>query len=144
MTDPAGEIAVWARANAACFELVPLVEMHEGEQKEVGYTLELYARLPMEKPSGPERRAAAAEVLGKLREIVESLRPESEDVRVKIDPPRTAAHLRRENKMKPEVRLSAQVYHAHDYFAPVTKEERARLPSVERKLTALGLKRGRW
>ena len=144
MADPEGDVAAWARANAACFDLVPLVEMKEGKKIQVGITLELYARLPMDKPPGPERRAAAAEVLGKLRQIVESLRPESGEVRVQVEPPRTAAYLRRETEMEPEVRLSAQIYHAHDYFAPVTEDERARISTLERRLTTLGLKRGHW
>jgi hypothetical protein len=46
--------------------------------------------------------------------------------------------------MAPEILLSAQVYHADNYFTAVTEQKRARLSQFERKLTALGIKRGHW
>jgi hypothetical protein len=137
------ETVSWAQAHEASFELTPLIEMHEGKKLHVGYTLDLYAELPLEKLGTPERQAVALAALSKLREVVESLHPEG-DVRIQVDPGLPGGCLRPANDMDPEVCLSARIYHGHDYFAPVTEAERAQLLRVERALTALGLKRGHW
>jgi hypothetical protein len=73
MTEALGDVAAWARAHEACFEMAPLVELVKGRKVQVGFTISLYARLPLDKPAGEERRKDAAKVLEGLREIVESL-----------------------------------------------------------------------
>jgi hypothetical protein len=134
----------WAKEHAACFEITPLLESRAG-RIQVGYTLELYARLPLEKTPGPERRAEAERAWEELRKLALSLAPaEDRGIRVEIEPRRGAASLRAANEMEPELQLSARVFHAGDYFAPVTQEDRDKLPGLERRLTAMGLRRGHW
>lgn len=135
----------WAREHRACFDITPLMESRGGQRLQVGYTIELYARLPTEKAPGPERREASAKIWEALRTIALSLAPAADSgIRVEIEPPRTAAFLRPTNDMEPEILLTARVFHAGDYFAPVTNDERGKLPSLERRLTAIGLRRGHW
>jgi hypothetical protein len=57
---------------------------------------------------------------------------------------RTAAVLRRETEMKPEVTLRARILHAGDAFEAVTRDERQALSVFEKKLVAMGLKAGHW
>jgi hypothetical protein len=145
MSTSDADTAAWAREHRACYELQPLVERHGGSKIQVGFTLTLYAALPMEKGPGPERREAGRQIWEKLREVVESLAPPADSrARAEIEPPRTAAFLRPENQMQPEIGLTARVFHGDDYFAPVTGEERNKLAGAEQKLASLGLKRGHW
>ena len=46
--------------------------------------------------------------------------------------------------MEPEVMLTARIFHAAEYFATVTEQERAALSGLEKRLTAMGLKQGHW
>ena len=125
--------------------MAPLVEMVKGRRLQVGFTVSLYARLPMGKGPGAERRAEAAKVWQGLREIVESLVPkEGGGARVEVDAPRTAAVFRPESQMKPEIALVARVFHAEGSFAEVTAEERDRLAVAAKRLTEMGLKQGHW
>ena len=136
---------IWARDHRACYDITPLVESRAGQRIQVGYALELYARLPLERAPGPERREASEKTWEELRTIALSLTPaEDRGVRVEIEPRRAAAFLRPTNDMEPEILLTARVFHAGDYFAPVTKEERDKLSGLEDKLTAMGLRRGHW
>jgi hypothetical protein len=135
----------WAKAHQACFEIAPLIEMRGSEKVQVGYAVDLYARLPMERAPGTERREEASRILERLRSIVSSLTPaQGSRARVEIEPPRTAAILRPENEMQPEISLRARLFHGDDYFAAVTDDERARISDVDRKLAALGLRMGHW
>ena len=139
------DAAAWARAHQACFEVTPLEESVKGRRVQVGFTVTLYAGLPLEKGPGGERRADTAKVWEGLREILQTLVPkEGSRARVEIDAPRPAAIFRPENEMKPEVSLSARLYHGEDYFAEVTAEERERLSALTKRLTELGLKQGHW
>jgi hypothetical protein len=114
--------------------------MVKGKKVQVGFTISLYARLPLETGPGPERRTAAAKVWEGLREIVKSLAPmRGSRARAEIDPPRTAAYFAPDSQMEPEVALSARVFHAADYLAEVTAGEGTKLHQVTRRLTELGL-----
>lgn len=135
----------WAREHQACFELTPLVEMRGAERIQVGYNVDLYARFPMHKERGEERTQAAVEIWNHLRTLLETAaKGAKSDARVEIDQMRTAAIMRQENKLQPEVNLRGRVFHAADYFAPVTAEERARMPSFEERLRVLGLRVKSW
>jgi hypothetical protein len=135
----------WARAHRACFQVGPLVEMRGKERVQVGFTMDLYAALPTEKPAGPERMEESHRILQRLRSIVESLvSPDGSEARVEIEPPRTAAYLRAENELNPEIGLRARIFHREGYFTNVTAGERERLSAVERKLTGMGLRSGHW
>ena len=122
----------WARAHQACFELTPLVEMRGSERIQVGFTVDLYARFPMDKERGEQRTQAAVEIWTQLKTLLETAaRSAKADARVEIEQMRIAAIMRQENKLQPELNLRGRVFHAADYFAPVTAEERARMPSFE-------------
>lgn len=139
------DIAGWARLHKVCYEISPLIEMDREQKVQVGYTIDFYAHLPVDKPPGPERRAAAVKIWERLRDIVQSFPPSSESpYRLKITAPRFAVYQRPQSHMEPEIMLSAQVFHAEKYFTPVSEEERAKLSAFERKLATLGIKRGHW
>jgi hypothetical protein len=119
--------------------------MRGGQTVQVGFTVDLYASLPQDEEPGPERIEASFRIWERLRSIVESLAPaEGSGVRVEIEPRRTAAYLRPENELKPEVGLRARVFHGDDYFAAVTSDERTRLSAAERRLAGMGLRAGHW
>jgi hypothetical protein len=142
---PENDVAEWAEAHQACFEIDPLIEMRGAEKIQVGFTLELYARLPMESGPGPERRQSGAAVWERLRTILESVLPrEGGSARVEIEPRRMAAVLRPENQMQPEVTLRARIFHADDLWKAVTPGDRDRREAFEKKLVAVGLKAGHW
>ena len=137
--------ATWARDHRACFQIGPLVEMRGKEKMQVGFTVDLYAALPLDKAAGPERLEEARRIWERLRTIVESLAPaEGSTARVEIEPFRTAAYLRRETEMKPEINLRARVFHGDAYFKSPTEDERKRLSAVEERLKAKGLRADNW
>ena len=137
--------ASWARSHLACFQVAPLVEMRGKEKVPVGFTVDLYAGLPLDQPPGEERMEQSRRLWERLRAMVESLAPaEASGVRVEVEPWRTAAYLRPENQLKPEVGLRARVFHAGDFFKATTADERAGLTEAERKLITMGLRAGHW
>jgi hypothetical protein len=139
------DIAARARAHKACFEMTPFTEMHHSERIQVGYTVDFYALLPMDRPAGEERREAGAEIWQQLKEILRiATRGEETGARMEIEPQIEGAVMRQQNDLQPEINLRAHVFHADEYFAAVTSEERDRVPIFEKKLTALGLRPGRW
>ena len=144
MSEVGSDVAAWARAHEACFEVAPLVEMVRGRKVQVGFTLSLYARLPLGTGPGPERVAAAAEIWEGLREIAQSLAPrEGTRARVEVESQRAAAFFAPEGRMLPEVAFNARVFHGGDYLADVTVDEEKRLRDVTRRLTEMGLKERR-
>ena len=138
------DIAAWARTHKACFEMTPLTEMRGSERIQVGYNVDLYALLPMDKAPGEERTAAGAEIWNRLKAIVEEATTEGGAARFEVEAARVGAIMRQQNDLQPEINLRARVFHAADYFAAVTNEERDRVPAFEKRLTTLGLKPGRW
>jgi hypothetical protein len=144
MSGVRSDVAAWAEAHGACFEVAPLVEMVKRRQVQVGFTLGLYARLPVETGPGPEREAAAAEIWEGLREIAQSLAPpEGSRAGVEIDSPRSAAFFAPEGRMRPEIAFNARLFHGDDYFAEVTVGEEKKVQDVTRRLTEMGLKERR-
>lgn len=140
MSEGESDLTAWAKGHAARFEVAPLFEMVKGRKVQVGFTASLYARLPLEKAPGAERRAEAAAIRERLAEIVQSLVPrEGSRARVEIDPPRAAVVLEPEGQREPEVALSARVFHGDDYFAEATVAEEKRVYDVIRRLTEIGL-----
>jgi hypothetical protein len=142
--DPA-ECRTWAQQNRVAWELSPLIEMRRGTQVQVGFELELWARIPVEIPPSGERQAAVEALWDRLREIAESLLPlAGSDGRIDVDPFEAAARLRPETQFTPEVLLSARLFHGSDLLAPVEPGDRERLKPLEERLSELGLKAGRW
>jgi hypothetical protein len=140
----ASDVAAWARDHGACFEVSPLVEIVKGRQVQVGFTIGLFARLPLEARPGPEREREAGKIREGLREIVESLAPpEGGRARLEVDASRPAVALAPEGGMEPEVGLHARVFHGDDYFAEATAAEEERLRAAVGRLTQMGLKERR-
>jgi hypothetical protein len=135
----------WARAHRACFQVGPLVEMRGKEKIQVGFTVDLYAALPLDKAAGSERIEESRRIWEHLRTVVESLRPaDGSTARVEIDPRRIAAYLRPENDKEPEINLRARVFHGDQYFKGPTADERKRMSAVESRLKEMGLRADHW
>jgi hypothetical protein len=119
--------------------------MERGEQVQVGFELELYARVPTEVPPSVERLTAVEAIWDRLRAIAESLLPlAGNDARLEVDPFDAAARLRPETQFAPEVLLSARLFHGPDLLAPIRPGDRERLQPVEDRLHELGLKARSW
>jgi hypothetical protein len=133
----------WTRENRVAYEIAPLVEMQGGERVQSGSTVTLYAAVPMEKAAGQERHDAARVLREELVALAEAAAPSADRAaRVQLEPPRTAV-LRPENEFKPEVGLTWQVLHKGE-ARPTSEEDRDKIAAFEKRLQALGLKRGRW
>lgn len=142
--DPA-ETRAWAERNKAAWELVPLIEMHRGERVQVGFELELYARIPTEIAPGGDRQDAILKIWDRLRQIAESLTPDEPKYdRLEVDPFDAAGRLRPETGFAPEVLLKARIFHASGYFEPASADERQHLRPLEDRLHELGLRQKTW
>src|SRR5262245_20637173 len=92
--------AGWAREHQASYQVGPLLEMRGKEKVQVGFTIDLSARLPVERAPGAERREEAARIWERLKTIVESLAPpEGAKARLEIEPREIVAYFRPENEM---------------------------------------------
>ena len=135
------EIPAWAKEHQASFEIAPMIEMRDGQKLQVGYEINLFAELPL----GGAGQQAVGGLWEGLRSIAEKLLPpEATKARLEVAPYRSAARLRPENEMEAEVMLTARLFHASDYFAPVDERERLALSVLEKRLTGMGLKQGHW
>ena len=142
--DPA-ECRTWAQQAKAAWELTPLIELERGTPVQVGFELELYARVPTEIPLSGERPDAGEAIWDRLREIAESLLPlAGADARIEVDPFEAATRLRPETQFTPEVLLSARVFHGADLLVPVKEGDRERLKPLEDRLHELGLRARSW
>jgi len=142
--DPA-ETQAWARDNKAAWEVAPLVEMHKGERLQVGFELEMYARIPVAIPPSAEREKVVEALWDRLREIAESLLPiVGDNSRIEVEPFEAAGRLRPETNFAQEVLLQARLFHAADYFAPVGDGDRERVKPLEAQLIAIGLRQRSW
>jgi len=136
------ETQQWARENKASWDLRPLVEVHEGQRVQVGFELELYARLP---DLSSEEEQPMEALWQRLREIAESLPPlVAKGARIEVDAFEAADRLRPETGFAPEVMLQARLFHASDYFTPVGESDRRQMKPLEDRLSALGLRQKSW
>jgi hypothetical protein len=136
--DPS-ECRAWAAEVKAAWEITPLVEMERGTPLQVGFELDLYARVPSGIAAGPGRLAAVERLWDRLRDVAESLRPLiGPDGRVELDPFDAAARLRPQTQFAPEILLSARLFHGPDLLAPMEPGERKRLKPLEDRLRELG------
>lgn len=139
------EVGAWAREHRACWEITPLIEMHRGEQVQVGFELDLFARIPTEIAPSEDRQRAVEAIWDRLRAIAESMLPlAGAEGRLDVEPFEAAGRLRPETQFAPEVLLKARLLHASDYFAPVNAEDRNRLKPIEERLLQLGLRARTW
>jgi hypothetical protein len=137
------EIRAWVEERRVSWDITRLVEMHEGASVQVGFTLNLYARVPTEIPPSSERRSAAIAIWDRLRSIVDSLaqqQPEGTDI--EIGPYDAEELFRRETGFKAEVSLEARIVHEKGHFQPL--DDRDRLRPIEERLRELGLRPGHW
>jgi len=138
-TPPRVDWVEWAKAHKACFDVQPLIEMHKGEKVQVGFELRLYAQMP---PDGERAGAASMEIYGRLREMLESVvGPDHPVARLEISSP-SAARVRAETGMTPEIELSARIVRRQGTFEPVPPDARENLAFLEHGLIGLGLRRG--
>jgi len=139
------ETRAWAEQNKAAWELAPLVEMHRGQRVQVGFELELYARIPIGIAAGDERQEAVVAIWDRLRQIAESIAPEEPaHSRLDVEAFDAAGRLRPETGFAPEVLLKARIFHASDYFEPASADERRLLRPLEERLRELGLRPKSW
>jgi hypothetical protein len=140
VSGPGPDVSAWAKAHAACFEVEPLIELLLGRRVQVGFTISLFARLPMDEQARAERWTRAAEIRATLRQLLESLAPaEGGRARLEIEPRRAAVTLSPEGEMQPEIAVNGRVFHGDEYFAEVTEGEEKRVYEVTRRLTEMGL-----
>jgi hypothetical protein len=134
--------AAWALEAKAAFELAPLFEPAQGGREQVGFELELYARIP----GGLAAPDAVVErIWRRLCEIAESLAPfAGEQGRVEVEAFDRADRLRRETGFAPEVLLRARLFHGGRYPDGVADDERAHRRQLEARLVALGLRPRSW
>lgn len=138
------ETRAWAAENRACWELVPLVERHQGQAVQVGFELSLFARIP-DLHASDERPAAVVALWDRLRDVALSLAPlVGGDARIEVDPFDAAGRLRPETQFAAEVMLQARIFHSSDYFAPASAADREHLRPLERRLGELGLRAKAW
>jgi len=142
--DPA-EIRSWAASHRATWELLPLVEMIQGERRQIGHVLNLYARIPVEIPPSEERSQAILALWDRLREIALSLGGLGlEGERVEVGPFDAAGRLRPETRFVPEIQLTARIVHPTRYLEAVAADEREHMRPLEERLRELGLRPGHW
>jgi len=142
--DPA-ECRTWAQQAKAAWEVTPLIEMERGTQVQVGFELNLFARVPTDVPPDADREASVESLWDRMREIAESLLPlAGTDARLEVDPFEAAARLRPETQFAPEILLSARLFHGSNLLDPVKPGDRERLKPLEDRLHELGLKHGSW
>ena len=134
------DVAAWAREHGVNYEVEPLIELVEGRQVQVGFALNLYARLPMDERPRSERWLDEALIRGKLHALLKSLAPPPGGRgRLQMQPDRAAAFLNASAGMAPEIVVTAHVFHGDQYFAPVTEDERTKVNEAARKLSELGV-----
>jgi hypothetical protein len=132
------EAVQWARDHHAGFELEPLVVAARGRRVHVGFTIRLYADLPVDARPHAERWSEAAEIQATLRQLLESLAPpDGGAVRLEIEPSRALALVVPGGDRAPEIAVRARVFHSEDYF--VTAREEKRIYAQARRLAEMGL-----
>ena len=139
------ECRAWAQQVKAAWEVTPLIEMERGTQVQVGFELNLFARVPPDVSADLQDQGAAEGLWDRLREIAESLVPlAGPEARLEVDPFEAAARLRPETQFAPEVLLSARLYHGSNLLQAVKPGDRERLKPLEDRLHDLGLKARTW
>ena len=137
------DVAAWAKAHGAGFEVAALIEQVRGRRAQIGFTVRLFARVPMDDRPQKERWAEAVEIRSRLLEILRSLAPAPGGRgRLEVEPSRTAATLDPGRELEPEVSVVGRVFHGDDYFAEVTEADRTKVYEGVRRLTEMGIPEG--
>jgi uncharacterized protein YecE (DUF72 family) len=135
----------WAGVHKACWEVQPLIELHEGRRMQVGFEFNIFAQFPRSVTTPETRTAAFPQLIAKLQELAQRVFPaEAAVARFEVQPIETAVRLRSESEFEPEVQLTVRVFHRQEYFQAVSDGDRKRLAPLEERLKALGLKAKAW
>ena len=137
------DVAAWAKTHGAGFEVAPLIEQVRGRRAQIGFTVRLFARMPMDARPQKERWAEAVEIRDRLLRILQSLAPPPEGRgRLEVEPFRAAATLDPTRELEPEISVVGRVFHGDDYFAEVKESERTKVYEGVRRLTEMGIPEG--
>jgi hypothetical protein len=135
--------AAWARENRVAFDVDPLLELVEGERRQVGFALKLFCAVPRADATGTHREQGDA-LRDELSVFLAAAFPVDERVaRTEREPGRTVV-ARAENGLQPEIGVTFRIFHGDEYLKTVTNEDRQGLTRVEKRLVELGLRRGHW
>jgi hypothetical protein len=98
------DVAAWAKTHGAGFEVAALIEQVRGRRVQIGFTVRLFARMPMDERPQKERWAEALEIRDRLVQILQSLAPAPGGRgRLEIEPFRSAATLDPTRELEPEI-----------------------------------------
>jgi hypothetical protein len=137
------DVAAWAKAHGAGYEVAALIEQVRGRRAQIGFTVRLFARMPMDERPQKERWAEAVDIRNRLREILQSLAPASGGRgRLEIEAPRSAATLDPTRELEPEISVVGRVFHGDDYFAEVTESDRTKVYEGVKRLAEMGIPEG--
>jgi uncharacterized protein YecE (DUF72 family) len=135
----------WSRTHKACWEVGPLVDLHEGRKVQVGFEFSIFAQFPATVTSSDERMVAFPKLRAQLEELAAAVFPaEGPVARFEVAPIETAVRLRSEAEFAPEMLLTVRVFHKQEYFQAVDASARQRLAPLEDRLKAHGLKARAW
>lgn len=135
----------WSRVHKACWEVQPLVELHQGQRLQVGFEIQLFVQFPPDVKGPEERRRVFPEIHARLAELCQEVFPsEGAVARFEVEPPEPSAKLRPETQFAAELQRTVRVFHKQEYFQGVAADARQRLLPLEERLKAFGLKPGSW
>lgn len=135
----------WTRTHHVSYQVQALQQSQGGQIVQVGFEIELAARLPNAPEEGESRRHATRAVLVTLTELATRVFPAQGDIaRFELAPFQPVAQLRTETGFEPEVRRVVKVYHKEDAARSVADGERQQLGPFEQRLQDLGVRRGAW
>jgi hypothetical protein len=139
--DPSA-VRTWAHDARAAFEIAPLFELERGQRVQLGFELDLYARIAGGLAASEGEISA---LWDRLREVAESLVGVlGADGRVEIAPFDMADRLRPETDFVPEVLLQARLYHGAEHVAAAPESGSGRIAPLEARLRELGLRPRSW
>ena len=134
------DVAAWAKEHGANYEVEPLIELVQGKQVQVGFAVNLYARLPIDERPRQERWLDEALIRGKLHAVLQSLAPPPGGRgRLVIQADRPVAFIAVSAGMVPEISATAHVFHGDDYLVAVTEGEKTKVYDAVKRLSQMGI-----
>jgi hypothetical protein len=133
------ETSDWIRKHKCTFDILPVVELLEGQATQLGYELNLHAELPVGDQITPELAKTVDELRDRLGDIIESLVPSDTKAHVERVPFRRAVRFPKGQGKNPMVTRSVRVFHP-DYSA-LRPGDREKLHPTEKRLEEMGFAR---
>jgi len=138
------ELKQLVEKHTACYEVYPDWLLVDGEQRKVGFELELFGT----QDHGSSRLTPGCELcvstFADLRRIAEWIIPrEWRDSQYEIMPFDAALHETAARKLVPEVALIIMIGHRHNFTEPTNECETRCLLEMEQRLKQLGVRRAR-